>query len=123
MNNISEAFNNTILVARDKHVLTMCEWIKSYLMNKNATLRQKVDRWGQRIMPKPRYRLDKEVEMSGNWTPIWSKNEIWQVVHIHNKHSFIVDVSKKSCTCNIWELVGIPCRHAVAALGYRQQKS
>ena len=39
MNNISEAFNNTILVARDKHVLTMCEWIKSYLMNKNATLR------------------------------------------------------------------------------------
>jgi hypothetical protein len=121
MNNISEAFNSTILVARDKPVLTMCEWIRSYLMNRNATLRQKVDRWNQRIMPKPRYRLDKEVEMSGNWTPIWSKNEIWQVVHIHSKHSFIVDVSKRSCTCNFWELVGIPCRHAVAALGYRQQ--
>jgi len=90
-------------------------------MNRNATLRQKVDRWNQRIMPKPRYRLDKEVEMSGSWTPIWSKNEIWQVVHIHSKHSFIVDVSKRSCTCNLWELVGIPCRHAVAALGYRQQ--
>jgi hypothetical protein len=34
MNNISEAFNSTILVARDKPVLTMCEWIRSYLMNR-----------------------------------------------------------------------------------------
>jgi hypothetical protein len=44
------------------------------------------------------------------------------VGHIQSKHIFIVDIAKRSCSCNFWELVGIPCRHAVAALGYRQQK-
>lgn len=45
MNNLSDAFNRTILVPRDKPILTMCEWIRNYLMNMNANLREKVDRW------------------------------------------------------------------------------
>lgn len=66
MNNIYEAFDSIILVARDKPILTMCEWIKKYLMNRNANLRERVDRWNHRIMPRPRLRLDKEVEHAGN---------------------------------------------------------
>lgn len=35
----------------------------------------------------------------------------------------MVDVRrKKTCTCRFWDLVDIPCRHAYAALSYRQQK-
>lgn len=29
---------------------------------------------------------------------------------------FVVDIDKKTCSYNFWELVGIPCRHAVAAI-------
>lgn len=121
MNNVSEAFNSTILVARDKPILTMCEWIRNYLMNKNANLRERVDRWNRMIIPKPRLRLDKEAEHAGNQIPNWSSDTIWQVEHTHTRNSFIVDTSKKTCTCNFWELVGIPCRYAVAALGFRNQ--
>jgi len=122
MNNIYKAFNNTILVARDNSMLKMCEVIRNYLMNKNSTLRQKVDRWEKWACPKPRYRLDKEVEKSSSWTPIWSKDEIFQVVHIHTKYSFMVDIAKRRCACNFWELVGILCRHAVVALGFMMQR-
>ncbi|XP_058776265.1 uncharacterized protein LOC131650577 [Vicia villosa] len=59
MNNVSEAFNSTILVAGDKPILTMCEWVRIYLMNKNSSLREKVDRWKHRIMPRPRLRSEK----------------------------------------------------------------
>jgi len=76
----------------------------------------------QDICPKPRYRLDIEVAKSGSWTPIWSKDEIFQVVHVHTKQAFIVDIAKRMCTCNFWELVGIPCRNVVAALRYRMQR-
>src|SRR4051794_23475507 len=31
---------------------------------------------------------------------------------------FVVDLGKKTCTCCIWDLVGIPCRHVVYALQY-----
>ncbi|XP_058783791.1 uncharacterized protein LOC131658519 [Vicia villosa] len=78
MNNISESFNATILCARDKPILTMCEWIRKYLMNWCSQSTLKLDKWPHKIMPIPRRRLDAE-------------------------------------------LVGIPCRHIVAALGFRQQ--
>jgi hypothetical protein len=121
MNNLSESFNATILVARDKPFLTMCEWIRNYLMNRMSTARVKLDKWQHNIMPMPRKRLDKEIFMSGHWTPIWSIDEVWQVHHSYNGQQFIVNIDQRTCACGFWELVGIPCRHAVAALGYRQR--
>jgi len=32
---------------------------------------------------------------------------------------FVVDLSKHSCTYYFWDLVGIPCRHVVAAINYK----
>jgi hypothetical protein len=53
MNNLSESFNATILVARDKPILTLCEWIRNYLMNRMMTCVAKLDRWEHRMMPLP----------------------------------------------------------------------
>ena len=66
MNNLSESFNSTILVARDKHIITMCEWIRMYLMNRFVTLGDKLKNYKGEVMPKPLKRLDWEVEKSGN---------------------------------------------------------
>jgi hypothetical protein len=41
MNNLSESFNATILLQRDKPIITMIEWIRKYLMERFATLREK----------------------------------------------------------------------------------
>ncbi|XP_050877691.1 uncharacterized protein LOC127081480 [Lathyrus oleraceus] len=121
MNNISESFNATILAARDKPILTMCEWIRKYLMNRLSTSASKLENWPHKVMPIPRRRLDNEVFRSGHWLPTWSIAETFQVTHSYNTHEFIVDIAKRLCSCNFWELVGIPCRHAVAALSYRKQ--
>jgi len=43
MNNLSEAFNATILVASDKAMLITCQWIKTYLINKISTFKSKLD--------------------------------------------------------------------------------
>jgi len=53
----------------------MCEWISNYLMNRMSACRVKLDKWKHNIMPMPRKRLDKEIFMSGHWTPIWSIDE------------------------------------------------
>nr|KYP37207.1 hypothetical protein KK1_041613 [Cajanus cajan]KYP37210.1 hypothetical protein KK1_041616 [Cajanus cajan] len=63
MNNLSEAFNSTILLAREKPILTMFEWIRSYVMGRFATLMEKVAKYDGNVMPKPRKRLDKEIEL------------------------------------------------------------
>ncbi|XP_058753901.1 uncharacterized protein LOC131627090 [Vicia villosa] len=122
MNNISESFNATILGAKDKPTLTMCEWIRTYLMNRISTTTTKLERWEHRIIPIPRKRMDKEVYMSGKWTSSWSMGDKWEVKYAYNTQQFVVDVGKRTCSCGFWDLVGILCRHACAALAYRQQK-
>ncbi|CAK8565929.1 unnamed protein product [Lathyrus sativus] len=84
MNNISESFNATILVASDKPILTMCEWIRTYLMNRLATFATKLDKWQRRFMPMPKKMLDKEVFNSGHWLLTWSLVEQFQVTHAFN---------------------------------------
>jgi hypothetical protein len=56
MNNLSESFNATILVARDKHILTLCEWIRNYLMNRMMTCTKKLEKWQNNVMPMVRKR-------------------------------------------------------------------
>lgn len=34
-------------------------------------------------------------------------------------HRFVVNMKSKTCSCNLWELVGIHYRHAIAAMSYR----
>jgi len=54
MNNLTESFNVTILVASDKALLSMCEWIRNFLMNKMTTATSKLNRWQHNVMPMPR---------------------------------------------------------------------
>lgn len=66
-------------------------------------------------------RLDKDVFNSGHSCPTGSMAKQFQVTLSFNIQEFIVDIGKRSCSCNFRELVGIPCRHAIVALSYRKQ--
>ena len=116
MNNMSESFNATIILQRGKPIITMFEWIRTYLMARFATLREKVEDYKGEIMSKPLRRLDREIEKSSNWRAIYAGRLSFQVTDVNMTNSFIVDLEKHSCSCNFWELVGIPCRHAVAVI-------
>jgi hypothetical protein len=116
MNNLSESFNATILIQRDKPIITMFEWIRTYLMGRFASLKQKSESYMGTVMPKPMKRLDWEIEKSGNWFPTWAGGLMFEVTHFHFVDKFVVDLEKRSCSCNFWDLVGIPCRHAVTAI-------
>ncbi|XP_058776094.1 uncharacterized protein LOC131650398 [Vicia villosa] len=115
MNNLSESFNATILLQRDKSIITMFEWIRSYLMGRFATLREKVGYKG-RIMSKPLRRLDREIKKSVSWTATYAGRLTFQVTHVMFTDSFVVELAKHTCSCNFWDLIGIPCRHAISAI-------
>nr|KYP42520.1 hypothetical protein KK1_036047 [Cajanus cajan]KYP42521.1 hypothetical protein KK1_036048 [Cajanus cajan] len=100
MNNLSEAFNSTILVARDKPIITMFEWIRMYLMNRFSNLRDKCKNYTGQIMPKLLKRLDWEVEKSGNWVACWGGDGDFEVSHLHSGEKFIVDINQNYCSCN-----------------------
>lgn len=72
MNNIAESFNATILVARDKSILTMSEWIRKYLMNMLSTSATKLEKWQLKVMSIPRKGLDNEEFNRDHWLETWS---------------------------------------------------
>nr|KYP71449.1 hypothetical protein KK1_010708 [Cajanus cajan] len=110
--------SNHILLGRDKPIIKMFEWIRVYIMNRFAALNEKLGRYKGNVMPKPRKRLDREIEKSGNWLASWCNVSKFEVTHMARRDRFVVDLKAHSCSCNFWELVGIPCRHAVAAITY-----
>jgi len=70
-------------------------------------------------MPKPRNRLNREIERSENWMAVWAGGDKFEVTQGFTMENFVVDLKQLSCTCWFWELVGIPCRHVVTAIYYR----
>ncbi|KAI5397557.1 hypothetical protein KIW84_063394 [Lathyrus oleraceus] len=92
---------------KEQAYFNTCKWIRKYLMNRLTTSATKLDKWKHRVVPIPRKRLDNA--------------EQFQVTHTFNTQEFIVDIAKRSCSCNFWELVGISCRHVIVALIYRKQ--
>ena len=59
------------------------------------------------------------MEKCGNWLPVWAGGSKFEVTQGFTIEKFIVDLSKHSCTCYFLDLVGIPCRHVVAAINYK----
>lgn len=94
MDNLSESFNATILLQRYKPIIQMFVWIKNYLMEKFATLWEKVDGYTWHIMTKPLRRFDGEIEKSDSWTSTYSGRLTLQVTHILFTNSFVMDLEK-----------------------------
>ena len=68
-------------------------------------------------------RLDKIKLESNVWTPTWTadKNHHIYEVRRHNT-SLGVNLSLQTCSCQVWQLTGMPCAHAIAAIAARKEK-
>jgi len=120
MNNLSESFNSTILLTRDKPIITMMEWIRTYLMSRFPHLREKLSAYTSVVMHKPNKSIYREIEKSGNCFAVWISDGMFEVTQGFTMEKFIVDLTNHTCTCYFWDLVGIPCRHVVAAINFEK---
>ncbi|XP_028779040.1 uncharacterized protein LOC114735508 [Neltuma alba] len=115
-NNITESFNGRLLEARELPIISLLDWIRTYLMTRFAENRVKADKYRDKgiVCPRPRKRLDKEVAECRKWEARYAGNNRYEVSF--NTHKFKVDLTAKTCSCYWWQLNGIPCRHAAACI-------
>ncbi|KAI5327299.1 hypothetical protein L3X38_026695 [Prunus dulcis] len=99
MNNLCEAFNKSILDAREKPVLTILERIKLYIMLLMASRRMACDKWHGQIGPRITKILEKTKEKAQRCIP----EGVGQ---------------NRSCSCNAWDLNGLPHLHACVAISW-----
>ncbi|KAK0590464.1 hypothetical protein LWI29_027461 [Acer saccharum] len=70
---------------------------------------------GDREVLEARKVLDLEAKKSGNFVAHWGGQGHYQV-SINQTPIAMVNLKGKNCTCRKWNLTGIPCQHAIAAI-------
>uniref|UniRef100_A0A2N9HYT5 SWIM-type domain-containing protein n=1 Tax=Fagus sylvatica TaxID=28930 RepID=A0A2N9HYT5_FAGSY len=114
VNNISESFNAMILPTRDKPILSMLEWIRVRLMTRLHTKRIVMEKYGGLVCPNVQDKLEKLKMESRSFSAMPFGRFKYKVDNSYERH--VVDLTKKECSCRIWDLTGIPCKHGVATI-------
>ncbi|KAF3614810.1 hypothetical protein FXO37_35790 [Capsicum annuum] len=116
LNNMCEYFNSMILDARDKPIITLLEKIRYMLMTRMQVIRDKSAKWySDDICPRMREILHKREAAASKYIP--RKLNEWnsELIGASIADIWAVDLRNKNCSCRKWNLMGIPCKHAIAA--------
>jgi hypothetical protein len=100
-----------ILPARDKPILSMLEWIRVRLITRLHTKRIGMEKYGGSVCSNVQDKLEKLKMESKSFSVMSSGNFKYEVDNDYERH--VIDLTKKECTCRIWDLIGIPCKHGV----------
>ncbi|XP_012845398.1 PREDICTED: uncharacterized protein LOC105965402 [Erythranthe guttata] len=118
VNNMNESWNNYIIDARDMHIISMLEWIRKSLMVRFQVKRTGMLKHEGKIGPNIFKKLERIKQASANCFPTWSGGMVFEV-ECHegpNIRQCSVNLETRTCTCRMWDVSGIPCKHVVSAI-------
>ncbi|XP_057798030.1 uncharacterized protein LOC131014162 [Salvia miltiorrhiza] len=119
-NNVSETFNGYIVKARAKHIITMLEDIRIALRERQYKKLGLVTGSTDRLCPNIKKKLEKlkhDVRICRAHPGLGGKFEVSCY-----EDRLIVHLGDRTCSCRQWDLCGIPCKHAVAALHFMKEE-
>lgn len=109
-----EEFHRWILEARELPVIQVIEQVHSKLMAEFEERRAKSQLWVSVLTPSAENRLVEAISRGSTYQVLRSDEVEFEVLSA--ERSDIVNIGTHSCSCRDWQLYGIPCSHAVAAL-------
>ena len=115
-NNIAESFNAWIKDARFKPIVGMLDDIRLQVMNRIAENRVQTSKWVNDWSPTCMEPFQDYKEKALGCEVVFNGDVGFEIGDGEDKHTVFLD--KKLCTYRVWELTGIPCSHAICALGY-----
>ena len=114
MNNLNESFNSMIRDARDKSIIVMQEWIRVRLFTRMYSKRNVIKKFTSDICPNIVQKLELLKVDSKSFSAIPSGCFIYEVDNEYKRH--VVNLTRKCCSCKVWDLTRIPCKHGVVAI-------
>lgn len=114
VNNLSESFNASILPAREMPIISMIEYIRKQTMARMQCKRTGITSYDGSHCPNLVAKLEKVKASSRSCIALMSD---WKLFEVDTGYgSYVVNLDTKECTCRMFQLVGYPCRHAIAAI-------
>ncbi|XP_011078638.1 uncharacterized protein LOC105162328 [Sesamum indicum] len=120
MNNMNESFDHIILEARELPIIQMFEWIRNKFMGRIQVKREGMEKYEGVVCPNTMKKTEVQRLESRNCFPYWAGEDKYEVMHFMQNH--IVYLKEKFCSCGMFQLVGYPCCHVIAAIDYHRLK-
>ncbi|KAG8481024.1 hypothetical protein CXB51_025783 [Gossypium anomalum] len=113
-NNLCEAFNSSIVEAKFKSIIRMLEDIRTKMMTRIVQKRKLCNGWKQNYGPLVKAKFDANKKDCVEWQLIWNGENGCELRK--GSYQYTVDLSQRICSCRSWQISGIPCSHACAAM-------
>ncbi|GKE45767.1 multidrug resistance-associated protein 5 [Tanacetum coccineum] len=113
-NGFSECFNSVIVNVRHKPLLTMLEAIRVIVLERMNKMREISRKWNPGVCPYIKKRLEWLKEQQRFWHVIPAGGNLFEVRP--GSERFTVDEGKRTCSCGMWQLSGMPCVHATKVI-------
>lgn len=122
-NNNCEIWNAKIVKHRDKPILTMLESLRCYCMTRMAGHKRVLGSYKDILPPVQRKRMEQLKMGSMFWTAIFNGDPSNETFEVHKQNSKVgVSLTHQTCTCQVWQLTGMPCEHAIACIAHKHEK-
>ncbi|KAG8371286.1 hypothetical protein BUALT_Bualt13G0071700 [Buddleja alternifolia] len=118
VNNLCQSFNNYILKARDKPIISMIEWIRTRLMSRIQMKKEGMFKYVGVVCPNILKKINKQSEVARNCTTRFRGGMEFEVDHLLDK--YVVDLDRKTCTCGMYQLNRYPCCYAYATIANKR---
>lgn len=112
--NIVESLNVWILEASGLPIIQMMESIRRQLMMWFNERRETSMQWTSILVPTAERRVSEAIDRARTYQVLRANEAEFEV--ISHEGTNIVDIRNRRCLCRGWQLNGLPCAHAVAAL-------
>ncbi|GLT87520.1 hypothetical protein SLE2022_055990 [Rubroshorea leprosula] len=119
VNNLCECYNRVILDARDRPALSMNEELRSKLMKRFYRRRKLGEKFPGKVCPRIVKKLMANQKLSEKYWPKPSTVKKFQLRSPN--HQYIVDLDERRCSCRRWDVNGIACAHAIAAISHNNE--
>ncbi|XP_061360311.1 uncharacterized protein LOC133304316 [Gastrolobium bilobum] len=121
-NNMAKIWNAKIVGYWSKPIITLLEELRCYIMRRMAAHQRVLGTiWGK-IAPVQQKKLDQIKVLSNSWTPTWTGNLQQDMYEVSGRGERVgVNLTTHTCACNAWQLTGLPCEHAIAAICHKNE--
>ncbi|KAK0608510.1 hypothetical protein LWI29_031788 [Acer saccharum] len=115
-NNMIEAFNSMLGSHRAVSYLDLLEFIRRMVMRKFNERKEECSKWTSVLSPRVHAKILKHSKESRSFTMIAAGNMEYEL--LGPTRGYAVKLKEYNCQCGSWQVSGIPCYHAMAAISH-----
>ncbi|KAK1558913.1 hypothetical protein Q3G72_008201 [Acer saccharum] len=113
---MTEAFNSMLGTHRASSYLDLLEFIRRMVMRRFQERKKECEQWNSVLPPKVNAKILKNGKESRMLTIIAAGNKEYEI--LGPNEGYAINLGEYSFQCGSWQVSGIPCRHAMAAISH-----